>query len=1310
MSMSTPVLADPPSLRVAGFDQSGGTDNSDLNGMYCRTQHGTYYKRVPPIWIMWHEPSHGTWFIGDTEGDRDSHVARFPNAQWLVTKPQKIEATINDSNAATQITVHASTSAIIKAGFLTKSPPPGALKGWKRRYFMLTVGTGEPKLEYFKSIKDVDSKKPQGVVLLGGCKGVAPGEGQRRGSRTKKAQPSADDAKCIRLTLPNRDLELLAETRVDYRNWMTVLKEACGQDIRLRVGPLQIAPVNATKYAKFFAVLDAAHLKFFDSEAHTGTEKKLQQHVAIQDITHVELVPSSAYFNITLGESGFSLKAVSTQAAVDWVEDIKSLLFDDVAEKVQTPGRPKLPSGDAFSQFKAGEGSMTLEKGATLSATAPTLGALRPGDDGQEEVDSSSDEETVTGFGSSSSSPNPPAQLQSAPPPEAAAAKAAEAAREDARAKARAQAAKEEQERHAAEAEAAEAKAQAERKEQERLAVEAAAARANADTEAAEASNVTNAATRPVGDAPSNKVVLDRSGGKGLGIKLLKAPDGNGFLVKSVDTGGQAEKFAEIVPGRRISYVNAVDVKELNMKQLGGIITSQDMCEFTFEDDETVAPSVAQQDVAPPVQAAEAPVAPPVQAAEAPVAPPVTEKDAVQATAAATEAARKVEEDRLASEAAAGAEKEKEAAEAQAMAETVAAEAKAAAEAAASMEAATAEAARKVEEDRLAAEAVAEAEKEKEAAEAQAKAERDAAEAKAAAEEAAAVEAARRIEEERLAVEAAEEQQQQQSSAAPAEDSLSAAEGPMAPPVQAAEAPVAPPVTEKDAVQATAAATEAARKVEEDRLASEAAAGAEKEKEAAEAQAMAETVAAEAKAAAEAAASMEAATAEAARKVEEDRLAAEAVAEAEKEKEAAEAQAKAERDAAEAKAAAEEAAAVEAARRIEEERLAVEAAEEQQQQQSSAAPAEDSLSALPGPASDDTPSFRPRTNTGQLRQVVERESTARKKAEQDATEAKEALAAQQAALAQQQANFAAQTETLARQKAEQEAKEAKEEIARLRMSMDAQAAVIKAQEAEKRALEAEKRIAEMQRDLEQTKGMEQRINENADKKVAEMEVGRKNTANWAAVVWWLLSASGSGSIYQALSCSQLTTVSWSAVGPPAGTFTRDASKRASADRGCQARQRTRIWGIHGSFVWRAAEKGWEPCFKLCTQPRWWPRGPHGSHWPRPHRPRRPHWPCQCSQGENGAIHSLFPAVAAWLRLPQDLRPRTSAATPCIGSGQLRARASCAGRGVRRGFCLTSYWFVASPCCGSHLPESNRAVARVCCETAAYAEGGAGLVE
>ena len=1139
MSMSTPVLADPPSLRVAGFDQSGGTDNSDLNGMYCRTQHGTYYKRVPPIWIMWHEPSHGTWFIGDTEGDRDSHVARFPNAQWLVTKPQKIEATINDSNAATQITVHASTSAIIKAGFLTKSPPPGALKGWKRRYFMLTVGTGEPKLEYFKSIKDVDSKKPQGVVLLGGCKGVAPGEGQRRGSRTKKAQPSADDAKCIRLTLPNRDLELLAETRVDYRNWMTVLKEACGQDIRLRVGPLQIAPVNATKYAKFFAVLDAAHLKFFDSEAHTGTEKKLQQHVAIQDITHVELVPSSAYFNITLGESGFSLKAVSTQAAVDWVEDIKSLLFDDVAEKVQTPGRPKLPSGDAFSQFKAGEGSMTLEKGATLSATAPTLGALRPGDDGQEEVDSSSDEETVTGFGSSSSSPNPPAQLQSAPPPEAAAAKAAEAAREDARAKARAQAAKEEQERHAAEAEAAEAKAQAERKEQERLAVEAAAARANADTEAAEASNVTNAATRPVGDAPSNKVVLDRSGGKGLGIKLLKAPDGNGFLVKSVDTGGQAEKFAEIVPGRRISYVNAVDVKELNMKQLGGIITSQDMCEFTFEDDETVAPSVAQQDVAPPVQAAEAPVAPPVQAAEAPVAPPVTEKDAVQATAAATEAARKVEEDRLASEAAAGAEKEKEAAEAQAMAETVAAEAKAAAEAAASMEAATAEAARKVEEDRLAAEAVAEAEKEKEAAEAQAKAERDAAEAKAAAEEAAAVEAARRIEEERLAVEAAEEQQQQQSSAAPAEDSLSA---------------------------------------------------------------------------------------------------------------------------------------------------------------------------LPGPASDDTPSFRPRTNTGQLRQVVERESTARKKAEQDATEAKEALAAQQAALAQQQANFAAQTETLARQKAEQEAKEAKEEIARLRMSMDAQAAVIKAQEAEKRALEAEKRIAEMQRDLEQTKGMEQRINENADKKVAEMEVGRKNTANWAAVVWWLLSASGSGSIYQALSCSQLTTVSWSAVGPPAGTFTRDASKRASADRGCQARQRTRIWGIHGSFVWRAAEKGWEPCFKLCTQPRWWPRGPHGSHWPRPHRPRRPHWPCQCSQGENGAIHSLFPAVAAWLRLPQDLRPRTSAATPCIGSGQLRARASCAGRGVRRGFCLTSYWFVASPCCGSHLPESNRAVARVCCETAAYAEGGAGLVE
>lgn len=69
---------------------------------------------------------------------------------------------------------------------------------------------------------------------------------------------------------------------------------------QVRVGVLHIAPANITKYTKLYAVLDAAHLKFFQSEAHTGMEKGLVQEILIQDVTDVELVRQSnraAYSN-----------------------------------------------------------------------------------------------------------------------------------------------------------------------------------------------------------------------------------------------------------------------------------------------------------------------------------------------------------------------------------------------------------------------------------------------------------------------------------------------------------------------------------------------------------------------------------------------------------------------------------------------------------------------------------------------------------------------------------------------------------------------------------------------------------------------------------------------------------------------------------------------------------------------------------------------------------------------------------------------------------------------------------------------------
>ena len=57
---------------------------------------------------MWFEAPHGTWFIGEREGDASTHVACFPSAQkWLVTVPQELTATLQDSEAKADITIQA---------------------------------------------------------------------------------------------------------------------------------------------------------------------------------------------------------------------------------------------------------------------------------------------------------------------------------------------------------------------------------------------------------------------------------------------------------------------------------------------------------------------------------------------------------------------------------------------------------------------------------------------------------------------------------------------------------------------------------------------------------------------------------------------------------------------------------------------------------------------------------------------------------------------------------------------------------------------------------------------------------------------------------------------------------------------------------------------------------------------------------------------------------------------------------------------------------------------------------------------------
>ena len=83
---------------------------------------------------------------------------------------------------------------------------------------------------------------------------------------------------------------------------------------------------------------------------------------------------------------------------------------------------------------------------------------------------------------------------------------------------------------------------------------------------------------------PQNTILLDRSGGKKLGIKMAKGFNDKGAKVKSIDAGSQAEKYPGIFPELRITHINGTVIGNMDMKEIGGIIKSQDQCEVTFEE------------------------------------------------------------------------------------------------------------------------------------------------------------------------------------------------------------------------------------------------------------------------------------------------------------------------------------------------------------------------------------------------------------------------------------------------------------------------------------------------------------------------------------------------------------------------------------------------------------------------------------------------------------------------------------------------------------------------------------------------------
>ena len=89
-------------------------------------------------------------------------------------------------------------------------------------------------------------------------------------------------------------------------------------------------------------------------------------------------------------------------------------------------------------------------------------------------------------------------------------------------------------------------------------------------------------------------IKLDRSGGKALGVKLMRNPaSGAGVAVKSVDVGGQAD--GKLQSGDVLSHINGTDVVKAGMAQVKDLITSGDSCTFSVMVPEGAAEQPQQQ-------------------------------------------------------------------------------------------------------------------------------------------------------------------------------------------------------------------------------------------------------------------------------------------------------------------------------------------------------------------------------------------------------------------------------------------------------------------------------------------------------------------------------------------------------------------------------------------------------------------------------------------------------------------------------------------------------------------------------------------
>lgn len=283
---------------------------------------------------------------------------------------------------------------IIMSGFLIKSPPPGMMKGWKKRFCVLIKSTlefGEAKLEYYGDSKDVGKAEPKGVVLLGSCLKVGPGVGSS-GSPSDVPSPASNT---VRLALTGRTMELQASSPQDYTKWMKHLAETVTAEQhlsrRIRAGTLSRENPNSKKSDKFiklWAVLNPSSLTFFTSEETTGTAKGVHSTIMMKAVQNVAVIPSSAYFDLVTDEDTFRMQAKGAKDGAGWIADIKeaflaitnvslseSTIETDVFDGATPLAKQSSATGSIKKEKKKSGGSQKLKKKQGEPKKALVIGA-----------------------------------------------------------------------------------------------------------------------------------------------------------------------------------------------------------------------------------------------------------------------------------------------------------------------------------------------------------------------------------------------------------------------------------------------------------------------------------------------------------------------------------------------------------------------------------------------------------------------------------------------------------------------------------------------------------------------------------------------------------------------------------------------------------------------------------------------------------------------------------------------------------------------------------------------------------------------